>query len=129
MPGKRILSDRQIDEMARLREKGWGDERIADHFTQRGTKVTASCIHWQCLRVGADRPKHLRGRSAPPPPAPYLRNGRPVRPYTPVEDQQLLALEAQGLSESEIGRRCGRKPNSIRGRLMTLARIEARREG
>ena len=56
------------------------------------------------------------------------RNGFAVRHFTPEEDDRLLALEAEGKTYTEIGRLMNRKPNSIRGRLMTLARREARAE-
>ena len=41
---------------------------------------------------------------------------------------ELLTLEAQGINIAEIARRISRKPNSVKGRLMTLARRDARAE-
>lgn len=51
-----------------------------------------------------------------------------MRAFTPDEDARLLAMEAEGVKRSVMARRLGRKPNSVRGRLMVLARHEARRE-
>lgn len=127
MGGRRILTDAQIDEMARLRERGWGVQRIADHFMAAGTPISAGSINWQCLMAGADRPakfwpKPTKVRAI------VQRNGHVVRAFTAEDDAKLFDFEAQGLGISEIARRLGRKPNSIRGRLLTLARRDARRE-
>lgn len=127
MPGKRILSDLQIEEMAELYEAGWTYARIAEHFTRAGTPIHAATLHWQCMRVGADAPPH-RWRTPTQPAAPYSRGGRVVRPYTADDDALLNVLDQQGFAYAVIARRMGRKPNSIKGRLMTLARRDARAE-
>lgn len=129
MGGRRILSDPQLEEMAALREKGWGIDRIAAHFTAAGTPITGSAICWQCLRLGADAPSRLR-RNCPSAMSlrPYRRNGRLVRPYSSEEDEVLRMLDRQGARYSEMAQRLGRRENSIRGRLLTLARHEARAE-
>lgn len=123
----RRLSDAQIDEMAALRERGWSCDRIAEHFTKAGTAISGSAIYWQCLRVGADVPRKLRGAHTQPG-APYQRGKHIVRPYTTDDDRRLLELEAAGAKMREIARKLGRAENSIRGRLMTLARRQARAE-
>ncbi|WP_030540583.1 hypothetical protein [Sphingobium sp. DC-2] len=127
MGGRRILSDEQLAEMAELRERGWGLTRIAEHFTDAGTPVSRSTVNWQCLRLGADAPPRLRGRQTAPS-APYWRGGRSCRPWTDAEDRQLLRLEASGVSATDMARRLGRANSSVRGRLLTLARRDARRE-
>lgn len=127
MGGRRILSDAQLDEMCALREKGWGTDRIAAHFTAKGSPISKGSIHWQCLRLGADAPKRFHYRRADRPDA-YQRNGRAVRTFTAEEDAKLLALEAEGASYSAMARQLDRKPNSIKGRLYTLARHAARAE-
>ena len=127
MGGRRILSDEQLTEMAELRERGWGLSRIAEHFTVAGTPVSRSTVNWQCLRLGADAPARLRGKQAAPR-RPYWRDGRSCRPWTEAEDRQLLQLEGSGESITEIARRLGRANSSVRGRLLTLARRDARRE-
>lgn len=55
-------------------------------------------------RVGADGKVHV------------------VRAFTPEEDARITALSLEGLNHTDIGRAVGRKPNSVHGRLMTLAR-------
>ncbi|WP_339543485.1 hypothetical protein, partial [Pseudomonas sp. JAI120] len=59
---------------------------------------------------------------------PYNRGGHIVRPFSAADDALLLTLEAQGINIAEIARRISRKPNSVKGRLMTLARRDARAE-
>lgn len=127
MGGKRILSDAQIDEMCELREKGWGIDRIAAYFTAQGTPISGKAINWQCMKNGADAPPRLRGRHTQPT-APYRRGNHIVRPYSSEDDALLRVLDQQGFSVAVISRRMGRKPNSIRGRLITLARMDARAE-
>ncbi|RUN77292.1 hypothetical protein [Sphingomonas sp. TF3] len=124
---RRRLSDDQIDEMARLRERGWSSERIAAHFGEQGVSISANAINWQCLRVGADAPLKFQGRCTQPT-EPYNRGGHIVRPFSAADDALLLTLEAQGINIAEIARRISRKPNSVKGRLMTLARRDARAE-
>lgn len=124
----RSLSAAQLDEMAELREQGWSLRRIAEHFTARGTKVHQSTIGWQCMRIGADLPPHRRGRAVPRT-QPMMRNGHVIRPFTPEEDQKLLELDTSGATMRQMCEALGRKNNSVRGRLMTLARHDARAAG
>lgn len=51
-----------------------------------------------------------------------------LRKFTQAEDDQLLALDAQGLTLTEIARVMGRRPGSVRARLECLARRAAREE-
>ncbi|EPR09896.1 hypothetical protein M527_07165 [Sphingobium indicum IP26] len=127
MGGKRILSDEQLAEMADLRERGWGIGRIAAHFTSGGTPISADAINWQCMRLGADAPPHLRGKHTQPS-APYRRDGNTCRPWSADEDKRLLDLEGKGTKINQIARQIGRANSSVRGRLLTLARRDARRE-
>ncbi|WP_129792601.1 hypothetical protein [Sphingosinicella sp. CPCC 101087] len=123
----RILTEAQLDEMAELREQGWTTARIQRHFERKGVLVSRGAIDWQCLRLGADVPPECR-RPSSQRDRPYRRNGRTVRPFSPVEDAQLLSLERQGEPLSRIARTMGRGNNSIRGRLMILARRDERAE-
>jgi len=107
-----------LDRMAELRERGLSYARIAELFTAEGVKVSRDAIEWQCFRLGV----------VPPPGTPYERAGQIVRPFTAEEDARLLALEAQGLNASRIARLLGRRPQSIRARLLTLARRDAMEE-
>jgi hypothetical protein len=61
-------------------------------------------------------------------PAVCMRNGKAVRRFTPADDEKILSLSLAGKSDTEISRALDRRPNSIRGRLMTLARHQARAE-
>ncbi|HMO74538.1 MAG TPA: hypothetical protein PKD99_02450 [Sphingopyxis sp.] len=127
MGGKRILDDAQVDEACALRERGYSCERIARHFQARGIAITRGSIAWLCLVNGADLPPHLRRpQTAPAPGIAVKRGGHVMRTFTAEDDRRLLALEAAGLNYSEIARNLDRKPNSIRGRLATLARNQAR---
>ncbi|HEX7874158.1 MAG TPA: hypothetical protein VF475_14690 [Sphingobium sp.] len=87
MGGVRILSDRQIEEMAQLRERGWGVQRIADHFTQGGTPISASCIG-----------RHRQAK------APFTRNGYVIVPFSADEDARLRKLDGEGVPMVEICR-------------------------
>lgn len=122
------LSPAQIDELVQLRERGWSYPRIKAHFSAQGIQISVGAIGWQCLKEGADAPPGFWNEPAPRRSIPALRSGHLVRPFSEAEDEQLLAFEAQGLNYTEIGRRLGRKPNVIRGRLLTLARHQSRAE-
>lgn len=122
-----ILTHDQLGEMAQLRERGWSYIRIAAHFADRGTHVSPSSICWHCKRLGADAPRRLRGRCFDLRGI-YERAGRTVRPWTSGDDAQLLALESEGASISVIGRSLTRADSSVRNRLFTLARRQARQE-
>ncbi|MFD1034123.1 hypothetical protein ACFQ15_05610 [Sphingomonas hankookensis] len=113
--------------MATLRERGRSLQAIANHFTAKGTPISASAVGWQCLRVGADAPIAKRNPLSTRSDV-YRRGGHVIRPFTPDEDARLRDLEAQGLKTRQMADQLGRRENSIRGRLMTLARHDARAE-
>ncbi len=122
-PRSRLGPD-QVDEMVRLREHGWGVERLAARYG-----VSRGLIGWLCLREGADPPNPLPLRPPPTAPVEMRRGNHVVRLYTAAEDARLLALEAEGLTVTEIARRLGRSRHSVLARLMTLARhAERQRE-
>ncbi|MDI7773756.1 hypothetical protein [Asticcacaulis sp. EMRT-3] len=122
--GGRRLSDAQIDEVVALREAGWTMTAIAARFG-----VKKSLIEWHCLRLGAEPPDRLYAlRRVPEQPSAYVRAGRLVRLYTRTEDERLLALACAGQSQSRIAQALRRSVNSVTGRLMILARREARAE-
>ena len=127
MGGQRILNDAQIHEMCVLRERGWSPQRIADHFTKQGTPISVGSINWQCLAQGADSPPKFR-RGGGQAVAAYSRMGRLVRPFSAEEDQAITALDMEGVALHLIAQRVGRPHNSVRARLMTLARRDARKE-
>lgn len=55
-----------------------------------------------------------------------MRNGHKVRPFNEADDRKLLDMESTGVRISAIASELGRGANSVRGRLYTLARIDAR---
>lgn len=111
-------------------------EKITDMRENRGMSYRAiaeelgihhGSVSWFCHVNGIERrgkPRPCRRNVA----ALTMRNGHPVRAYTPEDDRQLLALEAEGLNYHQIAKRMGRKRNSVLGRLATLARREAAEE-
>lgn len=120
------LTQPELDRIAELTETG--------RFSAGQIAVKIGCsvgsVSWAQLRIGADR---YPDRALPPVPAERIvaiRGGKPVHRFTQDDDALLLKLEAEGLSPSAIGRRMTppRLSNSIRGRLMTLARRQARAE-
>jgi transposase-like protein len=121
------LTPEQVERIVELRTvKRLGVEQIA-----REIGCSKGSVDWALLREGADIPgaKH-QIREIPDEPVVRIRDGRPVRLYTKADDQLLLKLEAEGLNPAQIGRRFtpARQPNSVTGRLRTLARREDRLE-
>lgn len=113
---------KNIETIAELREqRGLSYQRIADQLG-----CSASSVSWYCLVHGIEKPGPVATRSLVRPGSIERRNGGEIRRFTVDEDRQLLALEAQGLNYFQIGKRMGRRRNSIHGRLMTLARREER---
>jgi len=117
------LTDEQKDLIAELREgRGWSYARIAIKL-----KIAEGSVSWYCLKQGIEKP----GRKIPvlrqPQTKPFTRHGRTVRPFSPEEDAKMLELSAEGLKPAAIARALGnRRPNSITGRLYTLARHQDR---
>lgn len=120
----RRVTDEQLEMITTLREKGRGYDVIGAEVG-----LSRSAVSWHCLRLGVDPPKPTALRAPPESASPINRGAHLVRPYTQAEDEQLLALEASGLNINQIAQAMGRRWNSTRGRLMTLARHDARREG
>jgi hypothetical protein len=113
---RKNLTAEEKQQIAGLREKGWGLERLAEHF-----KCTVGSISWCCLMHGVTSPgadkRKPHGRAEP-----YSRGGRTVRPFSPEEDEGIERMRAAGASLAAIGRATGRRHNSIVGRLCTLAK-------
>lgn len=129
MGGKRILTDAQLDEMAQMREDDHTYKEIAEHFG-----VSQGAIKYQCVRLGvepSDPDNRSRSGKTANRPASYLRNGVRVRSFTEAEDAKLREWDEEGLNYAEMGRRLDppRKPHSVQARMMTLARLDALREG
>jgi transposase-like protein len=123
MRRRRNLTEAEKAYAAQEREKGRTLESIADEIgCSRGS------IEWYCLLVGADTPRPRSTRETPKEPRVIMRKGRPMRFFTEEEDRQIIAMSIDGKTDTEIGRAIGRRSHSIRGRLATLARREARAE-
>lgn len=118
---KRKLTLEQIARICEMREGG-----RSYGFIARIVGCSRGAVAWQCLRNGADKPgaKPLPDQD----PAEYRRGSHQVRHYTPDEDALIIALALQNFPRTVIAKRLGRKPHSVLGRIMTLARREARRE-
>jgi hypothetical protein len=104
------------------------DRGLSNAQIARRLSISEGAVNWHLLKLGIERngrpPKNFR----PPAPVVHMRNGKPVRGFTPMEDAKLLKLALQGLTHTQIGKKMGRRPNSICGRLFTLARHEERAE-
>lgn len=122
MPGRRITVEQRV-EIAERREAGESYAALAKAFG-----CSHSNVRWICLMLGADRPGAKPLSTIAPGPSTMRRGDFVVRRFTAEDDAWLLVLEAEGKNPSEIGRALGRPPNSIRGRLATLARHDARSE-
>ena len=109
-----------LDIIATMRETGAKFKTI-----EQATGIHRKTCEYHAVRLGALPPA---GARRCPPPARYARAGAVVRAFTVLEDQQIIAWSVADISLSEIGRRLGRKHNSILGRLRTLARREAMAE-
>ena len=114
----------QHEQMAEMREAGHSYTQIARVFG-----CSDSAVYWACLKLGAERPGAplLRPRALGPPVI-GRGDGVVLRRWTAEEDARLLVLANEGRGHCEIGRLMDRRHNSVRGRLMTLARHEARAE-
>ena len=119
----RKLTEAQIALACEMRERGRSCASIAIRLG-----VSEGAISWRMLERGAEPPKPGRLDPVPTEETSVRRGAHVVRRFTRDEDARLLALNAQGLSPQAIGHRLGRRHNSIKGRLMTLARREARAE-
>lgn len=113
----RRLGPEQLERMIAMRESGAPYSKIA-----AALGCSQGAVRWHCLRLAVEPPKGTRPWDRLKGPPVVRRGSHLVRRFTPEEDARLLALEAQGLNNNAIARRLGRRWNSVRGRLMTLAR-------
>jgi hypothetical protein len=117
-----FITNKMLNRAIEMREDGATLAYIAG---QVGCSEKALSYHFLKNAVEPPNPRPLR-------PEHYLqcplvkRGDHVVRAFAPDEDARLMDLEAQGLKDSDIGRILQRKPNSVRGRLMTLARRDER---
>ncbi|WP_287994254.1 helix-turn-helix domain-containing protein [Acidiphilium sp.] len=114
----RILTDQQIDTAIDLRLKARSVPQIAARL---GVKPNTIDYHLRRLGVFPPGWRHKGPKQAPA----YQRGTVAVRPFTPEEDAMIERLDLEGLGISAIGRQLGRKPNSVRARLVALANRQA----
>ena len=115
------ITQHQIDRICEMRERGLSYGQIG---------IAVGCkpgtVNWHCLRLAIESPRQskigLRRTTI------YRRDGVIVRAFSPSDDRKILSLSLQGVKASDIAERLDRATSSIRNRLMTLARIDARRE-
>ena len=119
MTNRRKLTDAQIEELCRLRERGWGYKPLAERFS-----VSTGAIHYQCLKNGAISPRQRAGATRIKPFSFVAGDGRTQRRFTEAEDEELIRLEQSGLKYRQIAEKIGRPLTSVRIRLMTLAMHE-----
>lgn len=118
--GRPFLSPAQHQQIAERIERGESTGHIARAFG-----CSRSNVSHIGLKLGVSAPG---GNRLPPAPPRFQRNGVTVARFTPDEDARLLRLEAEGLDYAAIGRAMKRHRSSVRLRVMTLARHEARSE-
>lgn len=113
------MKPHMIEKMIEWREQGRSFAWIAKQLG-----VSRSAINWQCLKYGVEPPKRNWPLPAPCHMPVVKRGNHVVRRFTPDEDRKLIEWREQGMRVCDIGKRLGRKGNSITGRLYTLARHE-----
>lgn len=126
----RKMTEQQFQRACELREgRGLSSNKIV---SQLKLDITAGALDWHFLINGVDPPQakprrdqfySLAGRE-------HQRGAFMVRRFTREEDEIVQELSKQGLRIADIARslRPPRRPNSVRGRLATLAREESRQE-
>ena len=121
----KIMTDENIRIVAEHREAGRSVQWIADRLG-----CSTGSVAWVCLKYGIETPQNADKVLPQTRPGPRIvkRGNHQVRAFCPEEDARLLELESKGLNISEISRLMNRAPNSVRNRLMTLARHDERRQ-
>jgi hypothetical protein len=118
------LNAEEKSEIARLREKGWGLERLAEKFASRVGSISWCCLMAGVSPPGADRCKSSQNAFLEPE---YTRNGKPVRRFLPDEDRLIKEMRESGATIADICRATKRRHNSIVGRLAALAKQEEKK--
>jgi len=116
-------TDELTEKAAALREDGLSYTAIAER-----TGMSPSAVYYHCLKLGADHPTHCDNPAPWTGPMEIKRGNHVLRRFTAEEDKRILKMELEGSPVAEIARALGRKSNSVKGRLMTLARRDARAE-
>lgn len=119
----RRLNQEDLDRIIEMRERGRTYGTIA-----RVIGCSDSTVSYHCMRLAIEPPKPRNLPDFTSRPAVVMRNGYAVRAYSAEDDARILAMDAEGKSDSEMGRALGRRAHSVRQRLRTLARRDARAE-
>ncbi len=112
-------------------------EKIFDMRERRGFSVmkiakvlglSKSTVGWHLIKYGVEK----KG-AAPEPKVNKLRSyvrkdGVVIRPFSSEESLRAERMSKEGMTDSEIGRQLGRKPNVVTTHLRILARRAARAE-
>lgn len=121
--GKRRVSEADKEMIVRMRQKGLSHRAIGAKLG-----ISPAAVSWYCLQLAVEPPRPGKSWDAIKGPAVMSRGNHVLRRFTPDDDARLLEMENSGATIAEIARALGRPSNSIRGRLMTLARRDERRE-
>ncbi len=88
--------------------------------------MSPGAVSWYCLANAIEPPNPRKPVAEMRGPLVMRRGEHEIRRFTEDEDRRLVALSKRGFSYGHIAQQIGRKPNSVRGRLMSLARREER---
>lgn len=113
-------SEETLEKMTAMRERGSSYQAIANRLN-----MSLGSVYWHCLRLGVEKPGQpkIKGNIGP---MTVQRGDHVVRRFSPQEDERLQEMALAGETVSEIARTLNRKHNSVKGRLMTLARRDER---
>jgi len=113
------------------------DEQLARMFAwRRANKSFAFIAMRMGCSIGAVRHQCLlaavfpigKGPGAVRLPMTYRRNGVTIRRFTPEEDAIILAMDADDIGSTEIGRALGRPSSTISNRLLALVARQLQEE-
>ncbi|MGC3938292.1 hypothetical protein ACOTTU_10860 [Roseobacter sp. EG26] len=120
MPARKY-TEAERNTVAELREQGLALSAISAR-----TGMTLSSVAYTCLLKAVDSPQ-TAGKLPVYNGAMVMKRGKhTVRRFTPKEDRKIIEMELSGHRVSEIAAALGRKSNSVKGRMMTLARRQER---
>ncbi len=122
----RIPDDKLQAAIREREEKGTPVSHLARRLCLEGVEISASALAWQFLRLNVLPPRdklprlHLKHKG----PMVFMRGNFQVRRFSEEDDRILLEEAARGASTLVLAKRLGRAPNTIIGRLATLARYD-----
>jgi len=124
MPVPKVITEEIDAKIVEYREA----DRSCNWIAQR-LGIPVATIYSHCLTYGIESPRtRTKAKLSNYKAAQYMRGDQVVRRFSAEEDQRLLALRLEGKTCSQIGRELGRGAGSIKRRLCTLARYDARKD-